>query len=210
MTETAHRQLLAGVREHAVACNAEGRESVLADVVARIDGLGEQTPVEARSLPVVDEWLETAMAATVSSTQPLVELLRRHRGSLHWAIPYGDVADNPDIDHMRTRYAYGLLAGSASRGAATVPWATDDLLLGFVIQGPGVMYPPHHHLAVETYAILGGTARWKRGTEDWTTRPPGTVIHHEANMSHATHTTDEPTLSWVAWTTDADCEAFID
>jgi len=119
MTETAHRQLLAGVREHAVACNAEGRESVLADVVARIDGLGEPTSVEARSLPVVDEWLETAMAATISSTQPLVELLRRHRGSLHWAIPYGDVTDNPDIDHMRTRYAYGLLAGSASRGSAT-------------------------------------------------------------------------------------------
>ena len=211
MTDTAaHRELLAGIRAHAVACDTQNGDSVLADVIAHIDALGEPSHVDAGSLPVVDDWLEPAMADAVASTRPLVDLVGRHHDSLHWAIPYEDVSDNPDIDHMRSLYAYGLLAGPAARGAATVPWVTNELLLGFVIQGPGVMYPPHHHPAVETYAILGGTGRWKRGDEDWTERPPGSVIHHEANRTHATHTTEEPTLVWVAWTTEADCEPLLD
>ena len=206
----AHRALLAAVREHASTCHAETREAVVADVVSHIDALDEPVPVEPASLPVIDDWLGPAMDDAIDSTRRVVEALRRHHDTLVWSVPYGDVVGNPDIDHMRTMYSYALLACPGDEGAPTAPWVTDDLLLGFVLQGPGVMYPAHRHPAVEAYAVLGGTARWLRGDEDWTERPPGSVIVHDAHMRHATQTTNEPTLTWVAWTTEADCLPVLD
>ena len=94
-------------------------------------------------------WLEPAIDLAVPSTRAVAETLRRHHGSIHWGVPYGDVTGNADIDHMRANYAYGLLAGSVDD--RTAPWPTRDLLLGFVIQAPGVMYPAHRHPAVEQW-----------------------------------------------------------
>ena len=92
-----------------------------------------------------------------------------------------------------------LLAWHNSHEAA-LDSLIDAQAVGLILPAPAL---------VEAYSVIGGTARWRRGDEEWITRPPGSVIVHEAGMLHATHTVTEPTLVWVAWTTDAECEPEI-
>jgi len=81
----------------------------------------------------------------------------------------------------------------------TGPLASVRLACGVLLLGPQVTYPSHHHEADEIYVPLSGTARWKVGDGDWELQPPGSVIHHLPNESHAMRTGEGPLLALYLW-----------
>jgi quercetin dioxygenase-like cupin family protein len=81
----------------------------------------------------------------------------------------------------------------------TGPVPSKQLACGVLLLGPHVTYPPHHHEADEIYVPLSGTARWRRDTENWVPRRPGSVIHHEPNKRHSMQTGNEPLLALYLW-----------
>jgi quercetin dioxygenase-like cupin family protein len=78
----------------------------------------------------------------------------------------------------------------------------DDFLMGLLILGPGRLYKDHFHPAPELYWTLTGPALWRRGAEDFVTRPGGSTIWHAPNVVHATRTLEEPLLAVWIWTKD--------
>ena len=125
------------------------------------------------------------------------------RDALAWGAAYPELAGDSRYDAFRSAYAYTELVGP--RG----PVVTDRLGAFFTIQGPGVLYPPHAHPAPEVYWVAAGTAQWRRGHEDWVTRPPGSFIFHESGMPHATRTENEPLLALAFWTDHLDGESVM-
>ena len=128
-------------------------------------------------------------------------------GRTGWARPYPDYAGQPDMDALRANYAYSPIIGAAedaiSGNAVTALYLSDEVFAGLVLQGPGVVYPPHVHKAAEVYWVVSVTADWQRG-DDWATHGPGSVIFHDTGGRHATVTGDEPQLLLFAWVTDPD------
>ena len=116
------------------------------------------------------------------------------RDALAWGTAYPELAGDSRYDAFRAAYAYAELVGP--RG----PIVTDRLSAFITIQGPGVLYPPHAHPAPEVYWVVAGTAQWRRGHEDWVTRPPGSFIFHRSGLPHATRTENEPLLALAFWT----------
>ena len=116
---------------------------------------------------------------------------------------YAEYEDEPDMAVFRRAYAYTLLVGPEA------PIRSDRVKAGLTLQGPDVLYPAHAHKAKELYAVVGGTADWKRGVEPWATRPPGEFILHTSGVRHAMQTGDEPTLAMVAWISDIQSSVVI-
>ena len=48
-----------------------------------------------------------------------------------------------------------------------------SLRFGLYVQAPESFYPPHSHAAEEFYYVLSGTARWQKGEEAFSLKPPG-------------------------------------
>ncbi len=84
----------------------------------------------------------------------------------------------------------------------TGPAPAERLACGVMLLGPGVIYPLHHHEAEEMYVPLSGTADWKLGRHPWEALPPGSVIHHPSNESHAMRTGDATLLALYLWRSD--------
>ena len=120
------------------------------------------------------------------------------RDALAWGAAYPELAGDSRYDAFRAAYAYAEFVGP--RG----PVVTGRLSAFFTIQGPGVLYPPHAHPAPEVYWVVAGTAQWRRGHEDWVTRPPGSFIFHRSGLPHATRTENEPLLALAFWTDSLD------
>jgi len=177
----------------------------LAETVQLIDELTEPVGVVPATAPVVDEWLERAVTAAPDRTRVLAEAVLRASPRLHWVRrAYADEPSSPQMDAWRSGYSYAVLAGPESPGGsadARSVYLSDDLLLGFSLQAPGLMYPPHNHEAVELYGVISGTARWYHPESGWVERPPGAVTVNEAYQIHAMETVNEPMLTWVAWVT---------
>lgn len=94
-------------------------------------------------------------------------------------------------------YGYFVVAGPADGPPAFVE--TPGLALGFLLLGPGMLYPVHCHPAIELYVALGDDGEWQRGDEPWRRQPAGTVIHHAAEMPHATRAGTTPLLAAYLW-----------
>ena len=84
----------------------------------------------------------------------------------------------------------------------TGPAPSERLACGVMLLGPGVTYPLHHHEAEEMYVPLSGIADWKMGEQAWEALPPGSVIHHPSNASHAMRTGDAALLALYLWRSD--------
>ncbi len=154
--------------------------------------------------PVVEEHLETALAAAPES--PARAVIAAVADRLSWGLPYPEHVGDPDMDAMRDNYAYAPIIGESLIGDPDEPplsalYASDDVFVGVVLQGPHCVYPPHVHKATEVYWPVGGTADWQLGDE-WSVHGPGEVIHHVTGARHATVTGDEPALLLFAWVTD--------
>jgi mannose-6-phosphate isomerase-like protein (cupin superfamily) len=70
---------------------------------------------------------------------------------------------------------------------------------GFLLLGPGIVYPDHHHVAEEIYVPLTGSADWRMGDSAFRRREAGEIIHHASNVSHAMRTREEPLLALYLW-----------
>jgi mannose-6-phosphate isomerase-like protein (cupin superfamily) len=122
--------------------------------------------------------------------------LRRALGDvaavLPWRYAYPPRADGPDL---AADIAFAEVIGP--RG-----WAGSDAIrVGLTLIGPDTYYPLHVHPAVESYAVLSGTAEWVADGET-TVRPPGAWILHDSGTPHAMRTGAEPLLAVYSWTGD--------
>lgn len=140
-------------------------------------------------LPCLEHLARAALAAGAQS-RPLANLLAEIGPSLHWGRTYtaqdfgARFMDNygwTEIFGTRGHFSNGRVAG------------------GFLLLGPGVTYPDHHHEAEEIYVPLTGGSRWKMAGGEFRQRRAGEVIHHASNVSHAMRTDDEPLLALYLW-----------
>ena len=87
--------------------------------------------------------------------------------------------------------------------------AVSDLLrFGLFIQAPESFYPPHRHAAEEFYYVLSGAARWQKGEEAPSLKPPGSCIRHAPWERHAMETAAAPLLALWVWTGDLDMASY--
>lgn len=161
---------------------------------------------EPANLPVVDWHLKTVCELSGeqgSPTRAVADAVVTDAGLLRWHDMYEYYDDEPDMAVFRRSYAYASLIG------ADGPLICDGFFMGISLQGPDIYYPPHAHLAVETYAIIGGTGDWKRGLEPWSQRSPGDLILHPSGVRHAMQSNAEPILALGIWTSDIDSPIVI-
>jgi hypothetical protein len=90
---------------------------------------------------------------------------------------------------------YGWLELFGTRGH----FVNDDVAAGFLVLGPNLVYPDHHHVAEEIYIPLTDGTGWRKGEGGFVTRKAGEVIHHPSNINHAMRTGDDPLLAIYLW-----------
>jgi mannose-6-phosphate isomerase-like protein (cupin superfamily) len=90
---------------------------------------------------------------------------------------------------------YGWVEIIGERGAL----ASNKIAAGFLMLGAHTPYPLHAHDAEELYFPLAGHAEWARGSEAYSVKPPGTMIHHPSRVPHAMRTHAEPLLAFYIW-----------
>ena len=109
---------------------------------------------------------------------------------MHWAQTYG--ASEAEAHFLRN-YGWTELLGTVG------PGVSQGLACGFLLLGPGVLYPRHAHEAEELYVPLSGLAEWQQGDELWREQIPGAVIQHEPREPHAMRTRVQPLLALYLW-----------
>lgn len=167
----------------------EGRGALVDGFVAAIDA----DPVERRlapsSLPCLT-YLPRAAAITGGGAEALAAFLAEHAGALRWAQTYTEADFGRDF---LDRYGWTELTGTRGH------FASDTVAAGFLLLGPDVTYPDHHHLAEEIYIPLTPATEWRKGDGAFVARAAGEVIHHPSNVSHAMRTGAEPLLALYLW-----------
>lgn len=142
-----------------------------------------------RSLPCLVHLDRIAVIAG-SGARPLAGLLRDHAREFHWGQTY--TAADFGQSFMDN---YGWLEVFGTRGH----FANDAMAGGFMILGPYIEYPDHHHVAEELYLPMTGGAEYRMGDGPFQQRAAGAVIHHASNVSHAMRTRAEPVLVFYLW-----------
>ncbi|WP_442583393.1 dimethylsulfonioproprionate lyase family protein [Mesorhizobium sp. ASY16-5R] len=122
--------------------------------------------------------------------KPLADMLLRDADGLHWGQTYTAADFGQDfIDN------YGWLEVFGTRGH----FVHDGIAAGFLLLGPYVHYPDHHHFAEEIYIPLTCGTEWRKAGGDFVRRKAGEIIHHPSDVSHAMRTGDEPLLAIYLW-----------
>lgn len=140
-----------------------------------------------RSLPVV------AHLAPVSSDEReaiLLHALMHAAPSLHWAQTY---SAEDFGDHFLQRYGWVELFGTRGH------FESDLIAGGFLMLGPDIHYPDHHHVAEEIYIPLTGGSQWSKDSGGFATQPAGEIIHHPSDVRHAMKTRGEPLVALYLW-----------
>ena len=154
--------------------------------------------------PVVDAYLATACTsagATGSSTRPIAAALLASADQLHWRARLRDEA--PDLAVFSRNFTAVTVIGPGGL------LASDKVMTGFSLQAPDTYYPPHAHLAEESYWIIGGDGDWKVDVRPWFAVKPGDSIYHASGARHAMQTNEQPLLSIWLWTSHLDSEVVI-
>ncbi|MEW9805193.1 dimethylsulfonioproprionate lyase family protein [Mesorhizobium sp. ZMM04-5] len=134
--------------------------------------------------------LARAQMIAGEAARPLATLLRDHVSSFRWGQTYvaADFGQH-FIDN------YGWLEVFGTRGH----FVNADVAGGFLLLGPDLEYPDHHHEAEELYIPLTPGTEWRMGGGAWRVRAAGEVIHHASDISHAMRTGPEPLLAFYLW-----------
>jgi hypothetical protein len=140
-------------------------------------------------LPVL-QWLDAAVTNSAPEFCAIAKDLSSWAQSLAWAQTYSS-AEVGEL--FLDRYGWTELIGL--RG----PVQSETLAVGFLLLGPETEYPAHRHVAQELYVPISGKAQWRRGDAVWRERPPGALIYHASNESHAMRTMEEPLLALYLW-----------
>lgn len=150
----------------------------------------------------VDRWLDAAVVVTPEQQRPLAEAFRSVAPYLIWKTAYAGALSSPMMRRFWANYAYAPLASPGIHDGGDSPLLSPEMSLYLVVHGAGVEYGRHRHPAIEVYGIISGSARWLMGALDFQPRHPGDVFVHQSDVTHATTTEAEPTISWVAWLGD--------
>ncbi len=168
----------------------EGRGDALVDgFAAAIDRTPDERELAPVALPCL-QYLPRAAAIAGGGAEALGQCLARHAGALRWAQTY------TEADFGRgflDRYGWTELVGTRGH------FASEAIAAGFLLLGPDVIYPDHHHLAEEIYVPLTPQTEWRKGDGAFVARAAGEVIHHPSNVSHAMRTGAEPLLALYLW-----------
>lgn len=138
-----------------------------------------------------------------SPARTLADAIAAEGLGLAWQGMYDEYEGEPDMDVFRCVYALTLLVGPDA------PLQSDRLKVAITLQGSDILYPAHAHKQNEIYAVISGTADWRRGAEPWTSRPPGDFVFHPSGVRHAMQTNREPLLAFAAWLSDIHSEVVI-
>ena len=165
------------------------QRGLVSEFVDAIDWTMPARVLPARPLPCTAYLADVATAASTPE-QVLLAQLAANAPELHWGQTY-TAADfgQPFIDN------YGWLELFGTRGH----FVNDKVAAGFLILGPKIVYPDHHHIAEELYVPLTGGTRWRKGEGDFVERAAGEVIHHPPNVSHAMRTGSAPLVALYLW-----------
>jgi Dimethlysulfonioproprionate lyase len=148
-----------------------------------------QRAVAAATLPVL-RWLAYIAGDAAAFGSDLVAAVCREASTLAWRQTYSaNELDGAFLDN----YGWSEILGNNG------PWASERIACGFLILGPSTHYPRHRHEAEEVYLPLSGTAAWQQGDGAWRESPPGTLIHHAREESHAMRTGVSPLLALYLW-----------
>lgn len=182
---TVFDELLSGAKSYLAGF---GEESVRS-FVDGIDWTMPSRKLAQRRLPCLVH-LDRAAEIAGEESRPLARLLRDHAGEFHWGQTYtaADFGEN-FIDN------YGWLEVFGTRGH----FSNEKLAGGFLLLGPGIEYPDHHHVAEELYIPLTGGTEWRMDGGPWRRRAAGEVIRHASNVSHAMRTGANPLLAFYLW-----------
>ncbi len=150
--------------------------------------VGRERPTSA--LPVL-AWLDAAVAgAPEGALRSLAQELAALATALEWRRSYTDAEAGA---RFLERYGYCEIAGDHG------PVASTALSAGFLLLGPGTLYPPHRHPAEELYLPVSGVARWQQGGSAFVERAPGDLIVHGSGEPHAMHSGAAPLLALYLW-----------
>jgi hypothetical protein len=120
----------------------------------------------------------------------MARLLAEGRDALVWGQTYSAADFGP---HFLDNYGWTEVFGS--RG----PFVNGRVAGGFLLLGPDILYPDHHHVAEEIYIPLTGGAEWRTAGAPFVKRDAGEVIHHRPNVPHAMRTGTAPLLALYLW-----------
>lgn len=129
--------------------------------------------------------------AQIQLSRPIVEAARTASGWAAWSEFYEqDSWSAPFIE----RFANGDIIGPSGT------WYSDKLILGLFIFGPNIFYPSHAHPAIEIYYVLSGSPQFQVGADQpFIYKPPGSIILHRSDVSHAIRTGLLPVFGVYAW-----------
>ena len=163
-------------------------------------------PVGSGSCPAkVTELLDAARLPDDPSLARLAEALRHAAPYLGWFDAY---PDHDELRDLREGYFVTTLVGHP-RWPDALGEGTDASVF-LTVQGPGLLYPRHSHLAPELYCAVAGTALWLQGDGPFEAKAPGSWMVHPPWTSHAMQTLDEPLIALAVWTDDLDAPALLD
>ncbi|PST19106.1 transcriptional regulator [Rhizobium sp. JAB6] len=155
---------------------------------------GFDWPMEERSLAACDlpavAYLRTRNRAASGAEGALLDGLYRSADLLHWAQTYGVTDFGSDF---LQRYGWVELFGTRGH------FASEEMAGGFLLLGPDVHYPDHHHEAEEIYIPLTDGSLWSKDAQPFLPRWSGEIIHHPSNIRHAMRTEDQPLVALYLW-----------
>ncbi len=185
MEPDVQRRLLAKTREYLTGFE----KPVLARFLDVVDWSMEERMLSSKPLPCLRH-LDRISSIAGEEVREVVRLLAENRNALHWGQTYVEADFGRHfIDN------YGWLELFGTRGH----FVNDRMAGGFLILGPNLHYPDHHHAAEEIYVPLSGRAMWRKGDGPYVERPAGAFIHHPSDVSHAMKTREEPLLALYLW-----------
>jgi hypothetical protein len=168
---------------------AEKDDRLVNDFIATLDWAMEPRRLDPRSLPCVAH-LGNVLTHVGETERPPVRLIVENAQSLSWGQTYR--AEDFGEAFLRN---YGWVELFGTRGH----FVNDRIAGGFLLLGPHIHYPDHHHVAEEIYIPLTSRTEWRAGDAGFRKRAAGEVIHHPSNMVHAIRTGDAPLLALYLW-----------
>jgi hypothetical protein len=179
-----HRRLLTATRAYLAGIEAP----MLASFIDGADWSMEERALSAGPLPCLHHL--DRISSIAEEGREIIGFLAGNRNAFHWGQTYSEADFGPDFIEN-----YGWMELFGTRGH----FANERMAGGFLILGPHLHYPDHHHFAEEIYIPLTGGTAWRRGDGVYLEKPAGAVIHHPSNVSHAMKTGAEPLLALYLW-----------
>lgn len=139
-------------------------------------------------------YVDQALADALTCPSDLRGLLSRFAAQAKWQIT--ETYRGHFEDHFFEQEAWSELIGPSGL------IVSEEIRIGLLIMGPGLVYPAHHHPATEWYHVLSGTGQWAQGNQPALPRTPPATLFHQPNEPHAMTTHHEAVLALWNWVGD--------